>query len=335
MFNGTSTEFNTGIPQADLAEGFSIIMRIKPTEWGNYRGLFGLHSSSNTGIVGLQYENGNLVFNLLNGSSIAIPATSVPINIWSTVAITCSAEGNTNVYINNILVATKTLGAVKPLNNLIIGRAFAGSNRFFKGKMSHLFIVKGALLAGEIEDINDYIKGTSVVVDTTKMNNLGANIGTISKKGPAFIVSNKRFVVPYIPKGNTTLEYRLQVLADTAAWNSVIGVDIDYCIQRNSAPGEYSYFYSTQTVSRAIKINWDTPHTLTIDKKALYIDGILNCTAIRGPDIRNTLSFNGNYSVPTAVYSIVIKEGDTIIHSYRPIKGGLKDKITGAIINIS
>ena len=335
MFNGTSTEFNTGIPQADLAEGFSIIMRIKTTEWGNYRGLFGLHTA-NTGIVGFQHENNNLVFQLLNGSSIAIPATSVPINIWSTVAITCSAEGNTNVYINNILVATKALGAVKPLNNLIIGRAFTGYiDRFFKGKMSHLFIIKGDLLAGEIEDINDYIKGTSVVADTTKMNNLGASIGTAPRKDPDFIISNKRFEVPYIPNGNTTLEYRLQVLADTAAWNSVVGVHIDYCIQRNSAPGEYSYFYSHQTVSRSIRINWDTPHTITIDKKALYIDGILNCTATFSPDIYNTLSFNGNYSVPTAIYSIVIKEGDTIIHSYRPIEGGLKDKITGAIINIS
>ena len=54
-FNGTNTYFDTSVAQSVLEKGYTIITRIKPTEWGNWRGLWGLHSGGNWGINGFQW----------------------------------------------------------------------------------------------------------------------------------------------------------------------------------------------------------------------------------------------------------------------------------------
>ena len=55
--NGSTTFIDTGIPQIDLKDGYSIVIRMNSKAWDNNRSLFGDYglNTDHRGIVGLQF----------------------------------------------------------------------------------------------------------------------------------------------------------------------------------------------------------------------------------------------------------------------------------------
>lgn len=151
-FDGTSTEIDTGVAQSELAGGYSILMRINAEEWGNYRGVFGLHSSAG-GIVGLQYENGTIRWLHNTDSStkgIDIAEADLAAGSWHTIGCIFDGATTMNLYIDGVLYQTATTYALQATGNIIIGKAYSSSDRFFKGEISNFDIYNRAMEQDEV-----------------------------------------------------------------------------------------------------------------------------------------------------------------------------------------
>lgn len=149
-FDGTSTEIDTGVAQSELANGYTILMRINAEEWNNYRGVFGLHSSAG-GIVGLQYENSKIRWLHNSNATIGVDIAEADLAAGSWHTIGCVYDGGTwmTVYIDGSSHATNTV-LLKPAGNIIIGKAYNSSERFFKGEISNFDIYNRAMEQDEI-----------------------------------------------------------------------------------------------------------------------------------------------------------------------------------------
>lgn len=164
IFNGTNTEFDTGITQESLLTGYTILLRIKPNKWGNHRGVCGIHIETTdglSGIAGLQYVNGVIGFAHAGSGGVKVSLTEndLPVNEWSTIIITSDGNNNCYAYINGELVGTSNNhGILKPYGNLIIGKGHNNADRFFKGNISHCMIYSRPLEEQEVVDINNYIE---------------------------------------------------------------------------------------------------------------------------------------------------------------------------------
>ena len=161
IFNGIDTQFDSGIGQGSLTNGYTIVLRINPTEWKNYRGIFGFHNNTK-GISGLQYNNGVITAINIGGSNvIAFSTEQLSVNKWHIVTIVNDEDGNGRAYINGKLIASVTgYGKLTALGNVIIGRANNSADRYFKGKMSHCLIYNRALNGEEVKQINNYVINT-------------------------------------------------------------------------------------------------------------------------------------------------------------------------------
>lgn len=164
LFNGSNTYFDTNIPQKYLSSGYSIILRVKPSTWTNYKGIFGIHTDNN-GIVGIQYSNGDITYSHKidgNEKCISLPSSDIPINSWTTIIITSNEICETNIYINGDLKSTVTLDTLLPQGNIIVGKAFNSYNRNFKGNISHVIIYNKELSYKNVQDINNYVEGGTI-----------------------------------------------------------------------------------------------------------------------------------------------------------------------------
>lgn len=155
-FNGSSTIIDTGIAQSTLSSGYTMVLRFLPNSWTNYKGLFGLHDTSGeNGIVGLQYQDGNIYFGHRNNGnkSVAVSSSKLSTNTWH-IAI-CKFDGTyLYLYIDGTYIGkTSSNTPLTPTGNVIIGKSYNREDRFFYGKISDILLYKRAITDGEIDYI--------------------------------------------------------------------------------------------------------------------------------------------------------------------------------------
>lgn len=171
-FNGSTTYIDTGLPQADLVEGYTVVIRMKSSRWGHYTSLFGDYgmSDDHRGIVGLQYVDSaqSGINNVLTyrhyiddkTKMIGIPVSYVPTGKYH--IMVCSYDGGTigKTYVGDQLIYTNTYFAMLvPMNNLIIGRSTnSNTNRYFQGTISHFTVYDKCLSQEEITQVVSQIK---------------------------------------------------------------------------------------------------------------------------------------------------------------------------------
>ena len=162
VFNGNNTEFNSGVAQSSLSNGYTIALRIKPDKWDSNNGIIGLHYANNTGICGIQCYQNNITYQHYNNGAIRLALSDIPVNTWNTIIITYNSSNNLVKFINNGSLKGSVTAVLKPNSNVIIGRAgnTTDSFRYFKGNMSHLIIYDRLLNDNEIENLNNYIQNT-------------------------------------------------------------------------------------------------------------------------------------------------------------------------------
>lgn len=164
-FNGTNTEIDTGVPHSAMANGLTILIRFNPLTWGNYRGLYGVTGQASSGRGGglcLQYVDGSVYATLIGNNiskDIQINLSRLPEGSWSTLAFSW-VNGSAAVYINGELVSKDDTfpTALEPINNLILGKGYSASNRYFKGGISHCFVYDKALSEEEIIEMTNYVE---------------------------------------------------------------------------------------------------------------------------------------------------------------------------------
>lgn len=163
VFNGSNTEFNSGVAQSTLSGGYTMALRIKPDRWENNNGLIGLHYSANNGICGLQYYASKISYqHYNNGGVLNLTVSDIPVNNWNVIIITYnSSTGLIKVIVNGVLKGSAT-ALLNPNGDVIIGRAgnLTEAARYFKGNMSHLIIYDKVLTDSEISELNNYIQYT-------------------------------------------------------------------------------------------------------------------------------------------------------------------------------
>lgn len=168
------TKIDTGIPQTDLVNGYTIIIRAYPTNYSNFRGIFGLMSneggpgSGECGICGLQFaldtiHNSELMFyhypykgtdyTQYRVQQVGIPTEQFPVNNWYIFAVTYDGINTGKGYVNGRLIEeTSSFQPLVPYNNITIGITLeADSNRYFKGQISDFQIYNKCLTQEEIE----------------------------------------------------------------------------------------------------------------------------------------------------------------------------------------
>ena len=155
-FNGSSTIIDTGIAQSTLSSGYTMVLRFLPNSWTNYKGLFGLHDTGGeNGIVGLQYQDGNIYFGHRNNgnNSVAVSSSKLYTNTWH-VAI-CKFDGTyLYLYIDGTYIGkTSSNTPLTSTGNVIIGKSYNSGDRFFYGKISDILLYKRAITDGEINYI--------------------------------------------------------------------------------------------------------------------------------------------------------------------------------------
>ena len=167
LFNGTNTYFDSGIPHSQLVNGYTVITRIKPYTWNNYKGIGGLHGGNpGKGLALWQYVDGTINCGNVDGTIAQIgtilTAEQIPINEWTILITTYDkATGYGISYIGKEEVdRAANYGSLTPLSNLIVGKAFDSPDRYFYGNMSHFMVYNRALSVNEVEQVVDYITST-------------------------------------------------------------------------------------------------------------------------------------------------------------------------------
>lgn len=152
--NNTGTMIDTGISQADMSNGYCIAMVITPTAWSSYRGIFGYHESTSQGLCGLQCEGNTLNYACFPSSGIRLNVSTVPINTKQQIVVNYDpATGLTTIYRNGIALGSATMGGPTAFGNIIIGRAFASDNRYYKGTIHSFDIYNREATAEELATI--------------------------------------------------------------------------------------------------------------------------------------------------------------------------------------
>jgi hypothetical protein len=156
-FNGTSSLITTGISQAALNQEFTLSAWIYPTAGNNYRGVMGDHLN-NTGLIFCQYQDGNYYFGYGNGSQfIGIANFALSLNTWHhvTMILKAGAGGYGKVLLNGVQQGS-TLSNPSffvPHNNILIGRAFNLSDRYWSGRINDVRIYNYALSEYEAKEL--------------------------------------------------------------------------------------------------------------------------------------------------------------------------------------
>lgn len=172
-FNGIDTIIDTGLPQAAMVDGYTIVARIYPTDYSDNRGLFGIYGMNKDyrGIVGLQFIQSSSETSLKNALTfrhyidekeymIGIPTSKIPLNNYHIVI--CSYDGGNigKLYVKDTLISVNEhFAPLVPLDNLIIGKGANNPNRYFKGNISHFIVYNKALNQEEITEIVTEIEG--------------------------------------------------------------------------------------------------------------------------------------------------------------------------------
>lgn len=161
LLNGTSTYFNTNISQSSLVNGYTIAIRFKPTQWNNYKGLWGYHSSYGTGLVGFQHEDtvlsmSHIYSGMTDENVVRVPVSEFPLNNWYTIILTYDLN-NTRFYYKDNIIEDKHFKPLQAYDYLYIGKAYNTSDRYFKGNISHVIVYNRALEKEEALELYDYI----------------------------------------------------------------------------------------------------------------------------------------------------------------------------------
>ena len=167
VFNGSSTFFNSGIPHSQLVNGYTVITRIKPDTWRNYRGIAGLHGGNpGKGLVLWQYVDGDIHCGNIDATieqrGTSITPQQLPINEWTITVTTYDKQTGMGItYIGSEEVSRSgAYGSLTPLSDLIVGKGFESADRFFDGNMSHFMVYNRALSADEVVKVVNYITST-------------------------------------------------------------------------------------------------------------------------------------------------------------------------------
>lgn len=135
-----------------------VVFSMESGNYGNYHGIFGSHgySSSQYGVVGMQYENGNFanaVWGTSRGFSIAnIPSQNIDVG-KKYLATVCESysQGNAQTYLNDGLVASVTPSyQLTTTQAFKIGSAYNSTGRSMIGRVYSLRIYTRKLTADEL-----------------------------------------------------------------------------------------------------------------------------------------------------------------------------------------
>lgn len=326
-FNGSSTEFNSGIAQSSLTNGYTIIVRIKPEEWKNYRGVYGLHTGSN-GIVGFQYGDGAISCGHIGGSgSLSASTAQIPINAWSTVAVTYDGASYAQMYVNGDLIsATESIGSIIANGNLIFGKAFNDTNRFFKGDISHCLVYNRALAKSEIQAVTSYIYNSAI----------DSSSSYLTSSGTQYINTG------IVPTNNTAIEMSFNLLSYNS-WNAIFGT-------RNSNSDNFYIWFNSSGTSYLGCGNSDILsafYTMPLGKHTIYMkSGFVNIDGTHYGFANGTIDtampitlFKSNYSGEPStcsnisLYYCKIYNSDILVRDFVPALDNnnvacLYDKVT-------
>lgn len=150
VFNGSNTLIYTGIPQSALTVS-SFSVWVYPLSGSNYKGVFGDHYS-NKGIIGFQYENGTCVFGYGTGSAYVGASITLALKTWTHLVGIITGTG-LQIYKNGLLEKSVSGGALSPIGNLLVGRAFNSSERYWSGSIDQFRIFNRALTQKEVTSL--------------------------------------------------------------------------------------------------------------------------------------------------------------------------------------
>lgn len=311
-FNGVNTEFDSGISQSSLQNGYTIMLRIKPYEWKNYRGVYGLHTRSN-GIVGFQWENGVISCGNIGGSGyVTASPAQIPIDAWSTVAVTYDGASYAQMYVNgNLISATESMGSIIANGNLIFGKAFDGANRFFKGDISHCIVYNRALAKSEMQAVTSYIYNSAI----------DSSSSYLTSNGTQYINTG------IVPTNDTAVEISFNLISYNS-WNSVFGT------RSSNADNFYIWFNSSGTSYLGCG-NADILsgfHNISLGKHAIYMkSGFVNIDGTHYGFANGTIDtaipitlFKSNYSAEPStcsnisLYYCKIYNSDILVRDFVP-----------------
>lgn len=163
ILNGVNSEINTNIPQADLVKGYTIGVRFYSEDWSNYRGLWGIHTGSNLGLLGLQANASapGMGISHHGGYCLNIPYAKLLVNHWHTVIFTYSVMEDSIAVVNGTeFERSRAFTKLNPTGNLLIGRGYNHETRYFKGKLSHFILYNRTMNVEEMFELENYIKST-------------------------------------------------------------------------------------------------------------------------------------------------------------------------------
>ena len=160
IFNGVNTLLNTGIYQSALKNGYTIAIRMFPSDWSNYRGVWGIHYGSNYG--GAMQANsgveGITIFHHNHPDHITVAYEKLVPNRWHTIVFSYSNTGKAMVVIDGTLeYEIDTFGELLPYNYLVIGRGHVSSDRYYKGKISNCIVYDRGLNKEEMLELDNYM----------------------------------------------------------------------------------------------------------------------------------------------------------------------------------
>lgn len=154
-FDGTSSLVSTGFAAANLGQEFTISAWVFPTAASNYRGVAGDHLNY-TGIIFSQYENNGFYFGYGTGSAwVTVGSSALTLNQWSHIVMTLKTGtgGFGKVFVNGVQ-AGSTLSNPTAIShtagNLLIGRAYNDTNRYWQGRIDEFKVFTTALSDSDI-----------------------------------------------------------------------------------------------------------------------------------------------------------------------------------------
>jgi hypothetical protein len=156
-FNGTDTVLNTGVSQSVLNQEFTISAWVYSTAGNNYRGVIGDHLN-NTGLIFCQYQDGSYYFGYGNGSQfIGIANFVFSLNTWHhlTMVLKTGPGGYGRVFLNGIQQGStlNNPSSFVPHNNILIGRAYNLSDRYWSGRINDVRVYKNAISDYQVKEL--------------------------------------------------------------------------------------------------------------------------------------------------------------------------------------
>lgn len=161
-FNGY-TQFDSTIPHSKMVNGYTVITRINPSSWGNYKGIAGLHGNPGKGMVLWQWVDGIIssghIDSTITQLGTALTINDLPTNTWNITTTTYDKGNGTGItYVNKEERSrSASFGTLTPDGNLIVGKGLNASNRYFHGYMSHFLVYDRPLSPEELSEVIDYI----------------------------------------------------------------------------------------------------------------------------------------------------------------------------------